>query len=79
MSNSMFHVLQVSKDIVRPYVPLLLDALHICFKDDSWPVRDGKDMLFEPTCATCMAGSYANAFCLSACLFEIFRLDNNEV
>ncbi|XP_067941524.1 uncharacterized protein [Watersipora subatra] len=31
---------KISKDCVRPYVSMLLDALKICFEDDSWPVRD---------------------------------------
>ena len=32
---------KLDKDRVRPYVMGLLDALLICFKDESWPVRDG--------------------------------------
>ncbi|CAH1792996.1 unnamed protein product [Owenia fusiformis] len=31
---------KIDKDVVRPFVPGLLDALLVCFKDDSWPVRD---------------------------------------
>ncbi|XP_064622843.1 uncharacterized protein LOC135485045 [Lineus longissimus] len=31
---------KIDCDVVRPYVPSLLDALIVCFKDDSWPVRD---------------------------------------
>ena len=33
---------QLDRDVVRPYVPKLLDALLVCFKDESWPVRDGE-------------------------------------
>ncbi|XP_076055845.1 uncharacterized protein LOC143033974 isoform X2 [Oratosquilla oratoria] len=32
--------LKVTSDSVRPFVPVLLDALTVCFNDDSWPVRD---------------------------------------
>ena len=32
--------LKISKDAVQPYVSKLLEALLICFKDESWPVRD---------------------------------------
>ena len=28
--------------MVRAHVPKLLDALLVCFKDESWPVRDGE-------------------------------------
>lgn len=31
---------------VQPFVPTLLDTLLACFRDDSWPVRDGK-ILYE--------------------------------
>ncbi|KAK2178117.1 hypothetical protein NP493_558g01003 [Ridgeia piscesae] len=31
---------KVDKDVVRAHVPKLLDALLVCFKDESWPVRD---------------------------------------
>ncbi|KAK3733797.1 hypothetical protein QZH41_015115, partial [Actinostola sp. cb2023] len=31
---------KVNPDCDRPYVTTLLDALVVCFKDDSWPVRD---------------------------------------
>lgn len=31
---------------VQPYVPTLLDTLLSCFRDDSWPVRDGKIVHF---------------------------------
>ncbi|XP_074649284.1 uncharacterized protein LOC141904570 [Tubulanus polymorphus] len=31
---------KISHDAVKPYVSRLLDALLVCFKDDSWPVRD---------------------------------------
>ena len=33
---------QVNPDCLRPHVSDLLQALVCCFKDDSWPVRDGK-------------------------------------
>ena len=33
---------QVSKDRLRPYVGRLVEVLLECFKDDSWPVRDGE-------------------------------------
>ncbi|KAK2162572.1 hypothetical protein LSH36_96g05027 [Paralvinella palmiformis] len=31
---------KIDKDVVRPFVAKLLDALLVCFKDESWPVRD---------------------------------------
>ncbi|KAL4237616.1 hypothetical protein ACF0H5_002330 [Mactra antiquata] len=31
---------KVSKDVVHTFIPQLLEALLICFNDDSWPVRD---------------------------------------
>lgn len=31
---------KIEHDAVRPYVSRLLDALIICFRDESWPVRD---------------------------------------
>lgn len=31
---------KVDKDAIRPHVAPLLNALLLCFKDDSWPVRD---------------------------------------
>lgn len=31
---------KVNQDAVRPYVLPLLEALRVCFNDDSWPVRD---------------------------------------
>ncbi|UYV78378.1 hypothetical protein LAZ67_16001125, partial [Cordylochernes scorpioides] len=31
---------KIAKEAVAPYVPLLLQTLLECFKDDSWPVRD---------------------------------------
>ncbi|XP_072032350.1 uncharacterized protein [Amphiura filiformis] len=31
---------KIDSDVVRPYVNVLLKALLVCFKDDSWPVRD---------------------------------------
>lgn len=34
-------VLQVSKDCLRPHISKLVTVLLECFKDDSWPVRDG--------------------------------------
>lgn len=36
-----FVPLQIDRDVVRPFIPQLLEALLICFNDDSWPVRDG--------------------------------------
>ena len=33
---------QVNPESVRCHVPDLLHALVCCFKDDSWPVRDGR-------------------------------------
>ena len=35
---------QVNPDNLRPHVSDLLEALVCCFKDDSWPVRDGTCM-----------------------------------
>lgn len=34
--------LQIDREVVRPHIPELLEALLICFNDDSWPVRDGR-------------------------------------
>lgn len=34
--------LQVSKDSLRSYIGQLITVLLECFKDDSWPVRDGE-------------------------------------
>jgi len=31
---------KIGKEVVRPHVAALLDALLVCFKDESWPVRD---------------------------------------
>ncbi|XP_013398368.1 uncharacterized protein LOC106164872 [Lingula anatina] len=31
---------KIDKDVVRPHVSRLLDALLVCFADQSWPVRD---------------------------------------
>ncbi|XP_048737561.2 uncharacterized protein LOC125652410 [Ostrea edulis] len=31
---------KIDRKFVRPFVPQLLEALLICFNDDSWPVRD---------------------------------------
>nr|XP_054758807.1 uncharacterized protein LOC129264874 [Lytechinus pictus] len=31
---------KIGQDVVRGHVPRLLDTLLVCFKDDSWPVRD---------------------------------------
>lgn len=31
---------KINKQAVQPYVQRLLDALIVCFQDDSWPVRD---------------------------------------
>ena len=33
---------KVSSECVRPHIPSLVNTLLDCFKDDSWPVRDGK-------------------------------------
>ncbi len=41
---------KVSGVSLRPHVPHLTSTLLDCFKDDSWPVRDG-----ECTC-TCVVG-----------------------
>ena len=34
--------LQVSADCLRPHVAELIAVLLECFRDDSWPVRDGE-------------------------------------
>ena len=34
-------MLQVSHDVLSPHVSELVKVLLECFKDDSWPVRDG--------------------------------------
>ena len=44
---------KINQDVVRPYLPRLLEALHFCFKDESWPVRD-------TACVAC--GNFALAF-----------------
>ncbi|XP_012562698.2 uncharacterized protein LOC100213644 [Hydra vulgaris] len=44
---------KISPEVVRPYLPRLLEALHFCFKDDSWPVRD-------TACVAC--GNFALSF-----------------
>jgi len=44
---------KISVSAVRPHVPNLLAALTICFKDDSWPVRDA-------ACIAC--GNFINCF-----------------
>ena len=31
---------KIDHDIVRTHVPVLLNSLHYCFQDESWPVRD---------------------------------------
>jgi len=31
---------KIEHQVVRPHVSRLLDALHFCFQDESWPVRD---------------------------------------
>lgn len=38
---------KISSVAVSPYVNTLLDTLLICFQDDSWPVRDGKEFQFK--------------------------------
>ncbi len=47
--------LRISKDALSPHVPKLLSTLLICFKDESWPVRDA-------ACLTTghLASSYQN-------------------
>ncbi|EDO29281.1 predicted protein, partial [Nematostella vectensis] len=45
--------LKVSADYTRPHVQSLLDALIICFMDDSWPVRDA-------ACVAC--GNFIQSF-----------------
>lgn len=45
--------LKISTDAVRPYTKPLLDALHVCFQDESWPVRD-------TACLAC--GNFVSAF-----------------
>lgn len=32
--------IKLPRDVLRPHLKRLLDALTTCFKDDSWPVRD---------------------------------------
>ena len=44
---------KINSDVVMPHVPQLLDALIVCFKDDSWPVRD-------TACVAC--GSFVKSF-----------------
>ena len=41
-----YYLWQVDKDVVRSHVPKLLDALLVCFKDESWPVMDGRFLVF---------------------------------
>lgn len=36
--------LKIARGSVRAHVPDLLHALTVCFSDDSWPVRDGKNI-----------------------------------
>ena len=36
--------LQVSRECLQPYIPKLIAVLLGCFRDDSWPVRDGEFM-----------------------------------
>jgi len=31
---------KIDNQVVKPHVPRLLEALHFCFQDESWPVRD---------------------------------------
>ena len=33
---------QVPRDSLRPFISRLISVLLECFKDDSWPVRDGE-------------------------------------
>ena len=44
---------KIDSDIVMPHVSKLLTALLVCFKDDSWPVRD-------TACVAC--GSFVKSF-----------------
>lgn len=37
--------LKIATDAVRAHVSDLLHALTVCFNDDSWPVRDGEDII----------------------------------
>lgn len=51
--NCVLFVIQINKDVVRPFVSDLLDALLICFRDESWPVRDA-------SCVAC--GNFISCF-----------------
>ena len=42
--------LQVSKDTLRPSIAQLVGVLLDCFKDDSWPVRDGEGIRDHQIC-----------------------------
>ena len=53
---------------MRPFVPMLLDALHVCFKDESWPVRDGKKRCF----CTLSPNLSVNVFRLKGSLYFSF-------
>lgn len=44
---------KINQEATRPFVPRILDALHVCFKDESWPVRD-------TACVAC--GNFIAAF-----------------
>ena len=44
---------KIDSDVVMPHVPELLNALLVCFKDESWPVRD-------TACVAC--GSFVKSF-----------------
>lgn len=44
---------KISSEVVMPHVPALLHALIVCFKDDSWPVRD-------TACVAC--GNFVKSF-----------------
>ena len=64
--------IKVDKDAVRPFVKELLDALMVCFRDESWPVRD---------CACVACGNFVSSFpeeC-SPLLEELYKLWFDQV
>ena len=63
---------KIDKDVVRPYVSDLLEALMVCFRDESWPVRD---------CACIACGNFVSSFpdeC-SSHLEELYELWFSQV
>ena len=44
---------KISKEVVQPYISQIHEALLVCFKDESWPVRD-------TACVAC--GNFVQAF-----------------